>query len=84
MIIELQFSDRSCPSEFWEITGTELTAPTVLEDKRGNFFVKAPIDQRISTTIKKYLLYVQCRGEKLSNIEIVRSVSKQSNQGEVA
>ena len=72
MIIELQFHDRNRPSEFYEIDRTELTAPTTLCDKKGNFFVKCPLDPRITAGIEKYLCYRQCRGEHLSNIEIVR------------
>lgn len=72
MIIELIFHDRNRPSEFREIARTELNAPNVLRDREGNFFAKVPVDNRISTTVEKYLAYHQCRGEELSSIEIVR------------
>ena len=78
MIIELHFHDRNRPTEFWEIARTELTAPTVLVNKEGKFFVKCPMDPRIEVGgIKQYLLYKQCRGGHLSSIEIVRSPSEQ-------
>lgn len=75
MIIELQFRDSSRPSEFREIAKTELTAPTVIEDKKGNFFIKCPVDSRIMNvgTRDCPLQYRQCRGEHLSSIEIVRT-----------
>lgn len=74
IVVELQFSDRR-PSNLFNIIGTEFTAPTVLEDKEGNFFIKCPLDPRIITagTPDCPLQYRQCRGEALSNILVVRS-----------
>ncbi len=74
MIIELRHNDTT--TEFREISCVELTAPTViLDENTGKFFIKAPCDPRICQTIAKYLLYRECRGEILSNIEIVRKDS---------
>lgn len=70
MDIELHHNDGK--SEFREIARTELTAPLVIKDK-GKFFIKAPHDPRILKTVPKYLLYRECRGEVLKNIEVVRT-----------
>ena len=76
MIIELRHNDRK--SEFREISCLELTAPLVLFDSNtGKFFVKTPCDPRICEIAPKYLLYRECRGEVLVNIEIVRQKSTQ-------
>ena len=72
MIIELHHNDAK--SELREISCLELTAPLVLFDT-GKFFVKTPCDPRICETAPKYLLYRECRGELLGNIEIVRQKS---------
>lgn len=74
MIIELHHNDGT--AEFREIARTELIAPTVIENK-GKFFIKTPCDPRICKTVAKYLLYKECRGEVLSNIEIVRSAKSE-------
>lgn len=74
MIIELQSNNGK--SDFPEICCTELTAPTVIENK-GRFFLKTPCDQRICSTVVKYLLYRECRGEVLNNIAIVRTVESE-------
>lgn len=81
--IELQFRDRTRPNDFYQIVGTELTAPTVIKDKEGNFFIKCPIDPRIVVvgSVDCPLLYRQCRGEVLSDILVVRS---ESSEEEVA
>lgn len=74
MIIELHHNDRK--SEFREISCLELTAPLVLFDSdTGKFFVKTPCDPRICETAPKYLLYRECRGQVLGNIEIVQQKS---------
>lgn len=70
MDIELHHNDGK--SEFLEIARTELNAPLVIEHK-GKFFIKTPYDPRILETVPKYLLYRECRGEVLTNIEVVRS-----------
>jgi hypothetical protein len=71
MIVELVF--RDCKSELWHISCTELTAPNVLEDRQGNYFLKCPVDTRIAVGKPDApLRYLQCRGEKLSSIEVVR------------
>ena len=72
MIVELHHNDGT--SDFPEICCTELTAPSVIFDSHtGKFFVKAPCDPRICTTVAKYLLYRECRGEVLNNIKVVRT-----------
>lgn len=74
IVVELQFRDRNRPSDFFNIVGSELTAPTVIEDREGNFFIKCPINPRIvAGSVDCPLLYRQCRGEVLSNILVVRS-----------
>ena len=78
MIVEFHFHDRTRQPEFRQIACTELTAPTTVVDREGNFFIKSPIDHRITAGgIKNYLCYRQCRGEYLSSIEIVRKASEQ-------
>ena len=72
MIIEIHHNDRK--SEVRKISCLELTAPLVLFDS-GKFFVKTPHDPRICETAPKYLLYRECRGEVLSDIEIVQQKS---------
>ena len=74
MIVELHHNDGT--SEFREIARTELIAPTVIEDQ-GKFFIKTPCDPRICEKVAKYLLYRECRGEVLSNIEVVRSAKSE-------
>jgi hypothetical protein len=74
--IELCKKDGTVKSA--KIKGTELTAPTVIQDRRGNFYVKVPVDPRITAGKPDYpLQYRQCRGEALSSIEIVRSLSEE-------
>lgn len=75
IVVELQFRDRSRPSNLVKIARTELTAPTVLEDREGNFFIKCPIDPRIMVvgSVDCPLVYRQCRGEVLSNILVVQT-----------
>lgn len=70
MIIELHRNDGR--TDFVEIARSELTAPTVIQNK-GKFFIKTPHDPRICSTVAKYLLYRECRGEVLNNIAVVRS-----------
>ena len=70
MIVELQ--DNNGKSDFPEVCCTELTAPTILENN-GKYFLKTPCDPRIHSTVDKYLLYRECRGEALNNIAVVRS-----------
>jgi hypothetical protein len=78
IVVELQFRDRNRPSNLFKIARTELTAPTVIEDKEGNFFIKCPIDPRIVVgSVDCPLQYRQCRGEVLSNILVVRSLSEE-------
>lgn len=69
MTIELCFNDGT--SEFREICRTELTAPTVIEN-RGKFFIKVPCDSRIYSCVHSFLIYRECRGEVLNNIEVAR------------
>jgi len=74
IVVELKFCDRNRPSNLFKISRTELTAPTALVDKEGNFFIKCPNDPRITVgSVDCPLLYCQCRGEMLSNILVVRS-----------
>lgn len=76
IVIELKFCDRSRPSNLFKIAKTELTAPTVLQDKEGNFFIKCPNDPRITVgSVDCPLLYYQCRGEMLNDILVARSES---------
>lgn len=70
MIIELHHNDGTMEPR--EIARTELTAPTVLKTK-DKFFLKSPCDPRICTTAPKSLVYRECRGESLNNIEVVRT-----------
>ena len=74
MIIEFRHNDRK--SELREISCLKLTAPLVLfDDRTGKFFVKTPCDPRICEKVTKYLMYRECRGEVLGNIEIRRKKS---------
>ena len=76
MIIELYHNNAK--SELREISCSKLTAPLVLFDSNtGKFFVKTFCDSRICETAPKYLLYRECRGEVLSNIEIVRTLKSE-------
>ena len=74
MIIELYHNNAK--SELREISCLGLTAPLVLFDS-DKFFVKTPYDPRICETAPKYLMYRECRGEVLSNIEIVRTLKSE-------
>ncbi|MEG4273838.1 MULTISPECIES: hypothetical protein [unclassified Microcoleus] len=76
MIVELHHNDGK--SEFPEICCTELTAPSVIFDRdTGKFFFKTPCDPRICTTVAKYLLYRECRGEVLNSIKVVRPLDSE-------
>jgi hypothetical protein len=75
IVVELHHHNKKVDSV--KIDRTELTAPTVIFDRhQGKFFVKLPVDPRITAgTPNCPLQYRQCRGEVLSNIEVVRSAS---------
>jgi hypothetical protein len=75
--IILHFNDRTTRPA--EITGTELTAPTVISVK-GKYFLKipySPLTVAEVNGIPEAIPYFQCRGAELSSIEIVRSQSSE-------
>ena len=81
MKIILHLNDKTTRSA--EITGTELTAPTVISIK-GKYFLKipySPLTVAEVNGIPEAIPYFQCRGVELSSIEIVR---QRSSSEEVA
>lgn len=77
MKIILHFNDKT--TQPTEITGTELTAPTVISIK-GKYFLKipySPLTVAEVNGIPEAIPYFQCRGAELNSIEIVRQRSSE-------
>ena len=77
MKITLHFYDKTTRPA--EITGTELTAPTVI-NVSGKYFLKipySPLTVAEVNGIPEAIPYFQCRGEELNSIEIVRRSSEE-------
>ena len=73
MKIMLHFNDKTTKAA--KIAATELTAPNVIS-MRGAYFLKipySPLTVAEVNGIPEAIPYFQCRGDELSNIEIVRS-----------